>query len=627
VEDPPVTDQRPTFLGAVGRFFFWPADPTALGFMRILTGLVVLYVHAAYTPDLAEFMGPNAWWDHQAGNQQRRQTASRATPLSWRLAEPTLKAIDDVPHRRSAEVEYMRRLPLAAADRKAQLRYLERLLDLARTPPDLSDPARVAYTSKTWLDGMYFVNAATHLDSERKARVREVLGTPNPDEIQAPLHFPDFIRPLPPAERQAVWDDLLVFAQTLPSELDKMEYVLHWLNTYPMQYRPELVRFLVGEHKVDGRDLSLPADPRERDEFLDYLNLWGGDVRQADDNGHDKGTAVFSVWYHLQDPASMYAVHAAFLAVCVLFTIGLWTRVTSVLVWAGTLNYIHRGQLVLFGQDTMQTILLMYLMIGPSGAALSVDALRKRFRAARTLLGSPRQAAPWAEAALAGPPRSWLANLALRLFQINFCIIYASAGLSKLKGSTWWEHSAPWLLFANPEFGLIRYPAYEWALRLVSESRLLIAAFAASVTMFTLFVELGFPVLVWTRLRALAVSCSALLHLGIAVFMGLAVFGLYMFVLLLCYFPARLIRDRVCVTPGTGQKMILRYDSKDPKSVTAAARVRALDLAGQVTFVDETGKGAGTRFVVDGHEHPDLTKTALRQLALLRPVRWLAAVV
>ena len=66
----------------------------------------------------------------------------------------------------------------------------------------------------------------------------------------------------------------------------------------------------------------------------------------------------------------MWSIHVVCLVIFALFTVGLWTRVTSVLAWAASLNYIHRGEMILFGQDTMQTILITYLMIGPSGAAL-----------------------------------------------------------------------------------------------------------------------------------------------------------------------------------------------------------------------------------------------------------------
>jgi hypothetical protein len=286
--------------------------------------------------------------------------------------------------------------------------------------------------------------------------------------------------------------------------------------------------------------------------------------------------------------------------------------------------------MTLFGQDTMQTILLTYLMIGPSWAALSVDALRKRYRAAKALMGSGGKAVPWAAAALAGPSRTWLANFAVRLFQINFCLIYASSGVSKLKGTTWWEHSAAWLILANPEFGLIRYPVFESLLRTLVESRVLIGIIAGSVTLYTLVVELGFPFLVWTRMRPVMVVMSILLHTGIAILMGLTVFGLYMFALVLCYFPSRLIRERVCVTPGGGRKMTLRYDGKDPAAVRTAARVMALDLAGQVTFVDTAGKATGAHLTdPDGKDRTgrDLARTALRELSLLKPVRFLAAVV
>ena len=45
---------------AWGRFWFQPSDPTTLAFMRIITGLLVLYVHLAYCFDFQAFFGRNA---------------------------------------------------------------------------------------------------------------------------------------------------------------------------------------------------------------------------------------------------------------------------------------------------------------------------------------------------------------------------------------------------------------------------------------------------------------------------------------------------------------------------------------------------------------------------------------
>ena len=54
------------------RFWFGRTDPTTLGLIRICTGLVVLYVQLAYTPDLQQLCGKHAWLDQQGMDQLRR---------------------------------------------------------------------------------------------------------------------------------------------------------------------------------------------------------------------------------------------------------------------------------------------------------------------------------------------------------------------------------------------------------------------------------------------------------------------------------------------------------------------------------------------------------------------------
>ena len=610
-----MSDQQTKLPGAVGRFFFSPTDPTTLGFMRIMTGLLLLYVHAAYSLDLQALVGPHGWWDHQAANQQRRDAPYISTPLGWRDFKPTIR-VDDVPHRRNATLEFFRSLPSDLGERRAKLRYLERIF--AGSPRDVND-------------GLYLANsAAKTIDpATQDARVRAALALDKIPESGTPVFIPEFIRKLPtPESRIAVWDEVLTFIAALPGDSEKQEFVLTWFSNYPHHERQQLYKFLVGDWRVDGKDMSLPADMRERDEFIEHMSRWGSDTRQAD----KKGTAIFSHWFHITDRTTMALVHAAALVVFFLFTIGLWTRVTSVMTWAISIAYIQRAQLSLFGQDTMQTILVTYLMIGPSGAALSVDAIRARYRAAKALMGSGSRSIAWAANTLNGPQPHWLANFAIRLVQINFCLIYLSSGISKLKGSTWWEHSAPWLVLVNPEFGLIRYDAYSWLMRQLVEYRPVISLIAGLVSVFTLVMEIGLPILVWTRLRPLMVIGAVMLHLGIAIIMGLSVFSMYMFTLLLCYFPAKLIRDRVACTPGAGKKMTLHYDSRNASAVRKAGIIRALDVAGQITYVDDAAKGPQSATVrltdpdgknVSGQE---LYHTALRELVLVKPIRFLGYV-
>ena len=273
----------------------------------------------------------------------------------------------------------------------------------------------------------------------------------------------------------------------------------------------------------------------------------------------------------------------------------------------------------------MQTILVTYLMIGPCGATMSLDALRKRYRAARMLLSSGGKPVTWAENALAGPPASWLGNFAIRLFQINFCFIYASSGFSKLKGSTWWDPSAPWLVAVNPEFGLVRYRIFEWLLRQMSESRMVIALTTGSLSLFTLVMEIGLPFLIWTRLRPVMVIGSTLLHLGIAIMMGLTVFSMYMFTLVLCHIPAKLIRDRVVGQPGSGQKMtVLRQPRSCGRAKGRSDTVAGCHTPGHVRRSGRQGSVFGDGALIDAEGKQtvgeELFHTALRELVLVRPL-------
>ena len=80
------------------------------------------------------------------------------------------------------------------------------------------------------------------------------------------------------------------------------------------------------------------------------------------------------------EPSWTYGGAAAFLASMLLFTLGLWTRYTAFLSWAGAMSYVQRASLTVFGMDAMMMILLTYLMIGPAGATFSLDRwlLRRR---------------------------------------------------------------------------------------------------------------------------------------------------------------------------------------------------------------------------------------------------------
>src|SRR5262249_49015435 len=180
---------------------------------------------------------------------------------------------------------------------------------------------------------------------------------------------------------------------------------------------------------------AFPADVKEAAIIYDYMERQKVDLRRL----YARGTPVWSLWFHVTDPAAMAWIHAGVCFIVFLFTIGFATRVTSVLTWFTCLWYIHRNPVCLFGVDTMMTILLFYLMIGPSGAALSVDRLIAQWWSKSKLSVINRWRGLFGKAPLTKdqivpavyqptPAPLVSANVAIRLLQIHVCIIYFIAG-------------------------------------------------------------------------------------------------------------------------------------------------------------------------------------------------------
>jgi hypothetical protein len=343
--------------------------------------------------------------------------------------------------------------------------------------------------------------------------------------------------------------------------------------TYFLEASPPLRTTLVQYIK------DLPEDAKERKELLDYLEYWNSDPRLA----YTKGHGIFSVWFHVSDPTWMAIVHTGVLILIAMFTIGLFTRVTSVLVWVATIGYLHRTQQILFGMDTMMNILLFYLMMGSCGAALSVDRLIARYRATRASLRRSGAIDANTRAFLAYPPPSASCGFAIRLIQVHFCFIYMAAGLSKLKGSSWWDGRAFWDVIANPEFTLMPYSWYEGGLRWIASIKPLYYSMNSFAVWTTLFVEIATPFLLWTRLRWFMILLAAAMHAVIGVLMGLNLFELLMIVMLIAFFPDRVIRDRF--RGGANLvRLVLTFNPQNQKQAQAAALAVATDIDNQITL-------------------------------------------
>jgi hypothetical protein len=246
------------------------------------------------------------------------------------------------------------------------------------------------------------------------------------------------------------------------------------------------------------------------------------------------GQPLWSVYFHIEDPFWIAVVHGAVMVVTFLFTIGFATRITSVLTWAAGVMYINRAASSLFGMDTMTNLGLLYLMIAPCGAVLSVDRWLEVRRFRKTY--GPDVPVP--------PVRLVSATFATRLVQINFCFIYMMAGMSKLLGSSWWNATAPNLVLLNYSFAPFQVGLYNKIIGWLAGHRMLWEIVMTGGVLFTLWTELGLPFLIWVpKMRWFMICCSAVLHTQIGLFMGLVTFSLMMLVLLLAFIPPEVTED------------------------------------------------------------------------------------
>lgn len=288
-----------------------------------------------------------------------------------------------------------------------------------------------------------------------------------------------------------------------------------------------------------GRGLRLPENQEERDYLEHYAERWRGappayatSKEESDEidayrerEGFDprvlyaRGSPIWSIWMHVTDPTGMGIVQACIILVTAMFTLGLATRVTSVLAWVGSLSYIHRDVMVMFGVDTMTNILLIYLMIGPSGAALSLDRLIARWW--RGELGKPTLPAPRVSA-----------NVAIRLVQLHVCIIYLIAGISKLQGNSWWNGTALWAVLCNYEFAPMYTTLYNDILRYIAGTEWMLQLLLTTGCYFTLMFEIGYAFLIWfPRMRWVFLAGAIFLHGAIGMVMGLKTFSFTMLVM------------------------------------------------------------------------------------------------
>lgn len=220
-----------------------------------------------------------------------------------------------------------------------------------------------------------------------------------------------------------------------------------------------------------------------------------------------------SFLYYLTSPAGLWIGHIVALLVLLALTLGLCSRITSVLGLYVFLSYVHRAPMLCGQVEPVVAMVLFYLCLGPSGACLSIDACWNRAIARRR----PDLLRP--ERAGQSPPRRSAATVALRLVQVHLCALYVMLLIHQLTGDgdspVWQTGEAMWWIAARAESPLV---SFRW----LAHAPLLIDFWTHAMVCF----ELAFPVLVWVPLlRPVVLWVGAFLWLLFALATGLGAFA------------------------------------------------------------------------------------------------------
>ncbi len=260
-------------------------------------------------------------------------------------------------------------------------------------------------------------------------------------------------------------------------------------------------------------------------------------------------TYACSFWWWVPSAWRWHAYGVSML-VLVFSTIGLCSRVTSILALWVAISFVHRVPAALFGLDQINVMLALYLAIGPSGATLSAD----HWLARRRGRGNTSPPAP-----------SIGANLSQKLIQVHMCIIYGFAGFSKLQGPAWWNGEALSRAFANLEYQSMDMTWLAWHPWLLN-----------LVTHLSVLWEISFVVLIWRPLwRPIVLAGAVVLHVGIGASLGMWTFGLIMLVGCMSFLPNEAVRQFVAalvparINPTSSASASLERASPFPRQSVA----------------------------------------------------------
>jgi hypothetical protein len=142
--------------------------------------------------------------------------------------------------------------------------------------------------------------------------------------------------------------------------------------------------------------------------------------------------------YGVDNMAVLWGAWAITFAAGILTLVGLWTRVSAIVLAVGVISLHMRGGVILNGGDTVMRVSLLYLAISPCGAACSLDRILAVWRGEANV--EPEKVSLWMQ----------------RILCWNTAVVYFTTLWIKSWGSHWRDMNATWYTARLEEF--YRFP-------------------------------------------------------------------------------------------------------------------------------------------------------------------------
>jgi hypothetical protein len=220
------------------------------------------------------------------------------------------------------------------------------------------------------------------------------------------------------------------------------------------------------------------------------------------------GTLAWGMLGYFPSDAAVLLFYFLLLVGTIALLVGFRARLAALVVFVCLISFGRRDPWVLNSGDLLVQVLAFYMLVMPSGTALSVDRW----------LREPRRF--WEFPARAIWP--------LRLLQVQVSILYLAAVWAKVRGVTWNDGTAVSYAFRIDDIARFPVPGF------VTDSLVL----ANLLTYGTLAVELSIGILVWNRvLRPWVLLLGIGLHLGIDYAVRVGFFSYAVLVAYIAFIP------------------------------------------------------------------------------------------